>query len=292
MRRTIALAALLAASAPACADPRIREVAFDASSVVAIAAKAGVTTMVQFAPDEHVKSVATGQAANCSETADPWCVTWPANAGFVFVRPKSRARLPLALAVVTDRHAYSLVFEPLAAREARPAVFRLSFTYPQSKFAQPKSAQSKSVVTAPEERSQEAQKPIAMARPLVSGAELVAERLRSEALPVNASYTIAYGRNSEELQPAMVFDDGRFTYIKWPGNREIPAIFEIRNDGSEMVANTRMQGELIVVDRIARGLMLRSGSAVASIKNESFEPEGLAPLGGTTVPGVERSMRE
>ena len=280
MRRTIALAVLLAASAPACADPRIREVAFDAASVVTIAAKPGVTTMVQFAPYEHVKSVATGQAANCSETADPWCVTWPANAGFVFVRPKTRARLPLALAVVTDRHAYSLVFEPLAAREARPAVFRLSFTYPQ-----PKSAQSKSV-------GQEAQKPIAMARPLVSSAELVAERLRSEALPVNANYTIAYGRNSEDLQPAMVFDDGRFTYIKWPGNREIPAIFEIRTDGSEMVTNTRMQGELIVVDRIARGLMLRSGSAVASIKNESFEPEGLAPAGGTTVPGVERSMRE
>ena len=287
MRRTIALAALLAASAAAGADPRIREVAFDAASVVTIAAKPGVTTMVQFAPDEHVRSVATGQAANCSETADPWCVTWPANAGFVFVRPKTRARLPLALAVVTDRHAYSLVFEPLAARAARPAVFRLSFTYPQAK-----SAQAKSVVTAPEERSQEAEKPIAMARPMVSSAELVAERLRSEALPVNANYTIAYGRNSEDLQPAMVFDDGRFTYIKWPGNREIPAIFEIRTDGSEMVANTRMQGEFIVVDRIARGLMLRSGSAVASIKNESFEPEGLAPVGGTTVPGVERGMRE
>jgi type IV secretion system protein VirB9 len=287
MRPTIALAALLAASAAAGADPRIRELAFDAASVVTIAAKPGVTTMVQFAPDEHVKSVATGQAANCSETADPWCVSWPANAGFVFVRPKTRARLPLALAVVTDRHVYSLVFEPLAARAARPAIFRLSFTYPQ-----PKSAQPKSIVTAREERSQEAEKPIAMARPLVSGPELVAERLRSEALPVNANYTIAYGRNSEDLQPAMVFDDGRFTYIKWPGNREIPAIFEIRTDGSEMVANTRMQGELIVVDRIARGLMLRSGSAVASIKNESFESEGLAPVGGTTVPGVERAMRE
>ena len=148
------------------------------------------------------------------------------------------------------------------------------------------------VVTAPEERSQEAEKPIAMARPMVSSAELVAERLRSEALPVNANYTIAYGRNSEDLQPAMVFDDGRFTYIKWPGNREIPAIFEIRTDGSEMVANTRMQGEFIVVDRIARGLMLRSGSAVTSIKNESFESEGLAPVGGTAVPGVERAMRE
>jgi len=131
-------------------------------------------------------------------------------------------------------------------------------------------------------------------RPPVTDAQLVAERLQAgaEALPVNANYSIALGRGSEALRPAMVFDDGRFTFLRWPGNREIPAVFEIRDDGSELLANTRMQGDLLVVDRIARGLMLRLGAAVASIRNESFEPEGLAPVGGSTAPGVERTMKE
>lgn len=286
MRQTLVLVAvleaLLAPSAQAGTDPRIRGVAFDAASVVTVAAKPGVTTLVQFANGEHVKSVGTGQGANCNDAADPWCVAWPANAGFVYVRPKTRASLPLALAVVTDRHAYSLVFEPLAARAPRPAVHRLVFTYPEPKPAP----------ALRQEHSADGKKPIAAALPRVSSAEIVAGRMKSEPLPVHSNYTIAYGRSSEDLAPAMVFDDGRFTYLKWSGNREIPAIFEIRADGSEMVANTRMQDDLIVVDRIARGLMLRSGSAVASIRNESFDPEGIAPVEGTTAPGVQRALRE
>jgi type IV secretion system protein VirB9 len=286
VKHTVLLTAVLAATfvpdARAGTDARIREVAYDAASVVTVAAKPGVTTLVQFGASEHVKSVGTGQGANCAQIADPWCVTWPANAGFIYVRPKPRANLALALAVVTDRHAYSLLFEPVTPAQTRPAVFRLVFTYPESK----------AVGTSGSEPPADVNAPLAMALPLFTSADLVAQRLKSEPVAVNSNYSIAYGRASEELAPAMVFDDGRFTYLKWSGNREIPAVFEIRADGSEMVANTRMQGDLIVVDRIALGLMLRAGTAVASIRNDSFDPDGAPPVQGTTAPGVERAMKE
>lgn len=291
------LAALLAAgtqanaqaSKPAAADPRIREVAYDGARVVTVAVQPGVTTLVQFAPDEHVRSLAAGQAASCAQASDPWCVTWPANAGFVYVRPNTRASQPLALAVVTDRHAYSLLFEPLPAAAGRAPVFRLTFTYPpgpaavrpQDQPADRGSDRARAGASAP-----------ATVVPPITDAQLVAERMQFEPVPLNASYTVAYGEHSQELRPQLAFDDGRFTYLKWAGNREIPAVFEIRADGSETVANTRMQGDLIVVDRIARGLMLRSGSAVASVRNEAFDPVGLAPVGGTTVPGIERAIKE
>jgi len=272
--------AMIAAVDGVCADPRVRELAFDEKSVVTLVAKPGVATMVEFGADEHVVSVATGQGADCAQSADLWCVAWPAHAGFIFVRPKSRATLALTLAVVTDRHSYSLQFDPIAPGDARNAVFRLVFTYPQSRSSEVSSSSL----------AEEKPKPPALALPVVSEAQLIHERMQAAPVPVNSSYTIAYGKNSSELAPAMVFDDGRFTYIRWAGNREIPAVFEIRADGSELLANTRMEGDLIVVDRIARGLMLRSGTTVASLRNERFDPEGASPFEGTTVPGVARVL--
>jgi len=280
MRRAFVIAALAAAAGQAIADPRIREVAFDATGVVTVPARAGVTTLVQFAAGEHVRSVGAGQGADCAQPADPWCVSWPANADFLYVRPRTRANSPLTLAVVTDRHAYSLQFEPLSPGSAAPALFQLVYTYPA-----PKPAAAAVVQNEGQGRG------VAVATPVVSEAELIAARLKRAPLPVNSNYTIALGRASEDLVPALVFDDGRFTYLQWPGNREIPAVFEIRDDGAEMVANTRMEGDLVVVDRVAPGLMLRSGASVASLRNEAFDADGTPPAAGTTVPGVERVLR-
>jgi len=37
--------------------------------------------------------------------------------------------------------------------------------------------------------------------------------------------------------------------------------------------------------------MLRAGSAVVGIWNEAFDPDGVPPDGGTTVPGVRRALK-
>ena len=283
MRRKLILLLVLPAvgvRALATPDPRIVEVPFHPARVVTVAARAGVTTLVRFADNEHVKSIGAGQGADCAQANDAWCVSWPANSGFLYVRPKPRAAVPLTLAVVTDQRLYSLQFEPVVEGSSRVAVHRLVFTYPQ--VTQVADAQG----------SPDGERPFAMALPAVSEAQVIADRLNAAPLPVNANYSIAYGPASGDLRPALTFDDGRFTYLKWSGNREVPAIFEIRADGSEMVANTRMQGDLIVVDRIARGLMLRSGSAVASVRNESFDPDGRVPVDGTTADGVARMLKE
>jgi type IV secretion system protein VirB9 len=269
----------LAAATPI--DPRIREVPFEASRVVTVTARAGVATLVVFGEGEHIASVGAGLGADCAQAVDPWCVSWPAHAGFLYVRPKRRADLALTLAVVTDRHAYNLVFEPMQPGAGGVAIYRVVFTYPQATPAAEKPADGAGI----------GERTVSLAPPLVSNAQLVAGRLAAEPLPRNANYTVAFGRASEDLKPALVFDDGRFTYLKWSGNREIPAVFEIRSDGSEMVVNTHMQGDLVVVDRVARSLMLRSGTAVASIRNETFDPDGVPPVGATSVPGVERVER-
>ena len=89
----------------------------------------------------------------------------------------------------------------------------------------------------------------------------------------------------------IIFDDGRFTYLRFPGNREVPAVFQVLGDGSEAVVNVRMEDDLLVVDRVVRRLMLRAGTAVVGVWNEAFDIDGVPPVDATTVPGVCRTVR-
>src|SRR5439155_8797250 len=108
---------------------------------------------------------------------------------------------------------------------------------------------------------------------------------------LNSNYSIAEGKDSADIVPSLIFDDGRFTYLRFANNREIPAAFHVLGDDSETLVNSRMEDDLLVVDRVSRRLMLRAGSAVVGVWNESFDLEGLPAVGATTVPGVRRVLR-
>jgi type IV secretion system protein VirB9 len=107
----------------------------------------------------------------------------------------------------------------------------------------------------------------------------------------NTQYSIAEGDGSQDIAPTLVFDDGRFTYLRFPGNREVPAVFHVLGDGSETLVNARMEDDLLVVDRVSRRLMLRAGWAVVGLWNEVFDLDGKPPGDGTTVPGVRRVLK-
>ena len=102
--------------------------------------------------------------------------------------------------------------------------------------------------------------------------------------------TVAYVDSSAALLSPR-YDDGRFTYLRFPGNREVPAVFHVLGDGSETLVNARMEDDLLVVDRVSRKLMLRAGQAVVGLWNEAFDLDGRPPGDGTTVPGVQRVLK-
>ena len=71
----------------------------------------------------------------------------------------------------------------------------------------------------------------------------------------------------------------------------MPAVFHVLGDGSETLVNTRMEDDLLVVDRVSRRLTLRAGSAVVAIWNDAFDLDGAPPAAGVTVPGVGRLVK-
>jgi type IV secretion system protein VirB9 len=281
-----ALAALAASSANAAegqsADPRLREVMYDPRAVVTVPVKRGVVTLVVLDADESITEVAAGLGGDCSKTDAAWCVAAQPGGRNLFVKAKSSASAPNNLAVVTDRRTHAFRFVVLADSDPKAPVYRLLVRAPVVPAPQPSRLTLRDAMPL---------MVLPAAPPAPSPREVIAERLQAKAQVRNTNYAIAEGAGSEDIVPALVFDDGRFTYFRFPGNREVPAVFHVLGDGSETLVNARMEDDLLVVDRVSRRLMLRSGSAVVGVWNEAFDLDGLPPSDGTTVPGVQRAFK-
>ena len=291
MRSVAVIAAGVMASVPAsdalaqAPDPRLREVVYDPQAIVTVPVRRGVVTHLVLGADEAITELGSGLGADCSKPEAPWCIAAQTGGRNIFVKPKSSAGAPNNLAVVTDRrtHAFRLVVLPDG--DPKPTVYRLVVRAPVQRPASAAAvrpavhAMPPPVVAIPE------------LPPSPSAQELVAERLKAGPQLLNAEYSIAEGSASADIVPTLIFDDGRFTYLRFPGNREVPTVFQVLGDGSEAVVNARMEDDLLVVDRVARRLMLRAGTAVVGVWNEAFDIDGVPPVDATTVPGVRRTVR-
>jgi type IV secretion system protein VirB9 len=258
-------------------DPRLRELTYNSQTVVTVPVRRGVVTLLVLDADEAITEVGSGLGGDCSKPDAAWCIAAQPGGRHVFVKPKSAASAPNNLAVVTDRRTHSFRFMVLADGDPTPALFRLNVKAPPPR-----------AVTVREEPLVLSMAPMPSAP---SPKELLAERLQAKSQVLNSAYSIAEGKGSEGIAPTLVFDDGLFTYLKFPGNRELPAVFHVFGDGSESLVNARMEDGLLVVDRISRRLMLRAGAAVVGLWNEAFDIDGVPPAGATTVPGVQRVLK-
>lgn len=273
-----------AVAAPEPADPRLREVAYDPRAVVTVPVKRGVVTLVVLDADESITEVAAGLGGDCAKAESAWCVAAQAGGRNLFVKPKSSASAANNLAVVTNRRTHAFRFVVLAEGDPKPPVYRLVVKAPArgTPPARPALRGLAPLIALP---------PFESPPPPLAPEQIVAERLQAKPPVMNTQYSIAEGASSQDIVPTLVFDDGRFTYLRFPGNREVPAIFHVLGDGSETLVNTRMEDEMLVVDRVSRWLMLRAGTAVVGLWNEVFDLDGRPPAHGTTVPGVQRVLK-
>ncbi|MFX1671618.1 TrbG/VirB9 family P-type conjugative transfer protein [Paraburkholderia sp. A2WS-5] len=240
-------------------DSRIRQVIYRRDEVVRVIAQRGFATHIALDPAEHILVVAPGDR-------DGWQVVARRGDHDVYLKPQLAAH-DTNLEIRTDRRSYSfdLVVLPLRARFGNDReMYRITFTYPDEALAETRAAQD---------------------------AALVRERLGQPPLVRNTAYSMQVMPHSEDIAPTAAFDDGRFTYIRIPNNRRIPAIFRVAEDGSESVVDRHMQADVIVVHQLARQFVLRLGDEVVGLWNDAFDMDGVPPRDGTTVEGVKRALR-
>lgn len=256
------------------ADARVKSVVYNENDVVAIYAYQGVATHVVFAPDEEVLDMASGFSAGWEfsnrrnnlylkpKSLEPADTASPAS-----LSPQP-GRWDTNLIVTTTRRVYAFQLFLIGPRvpDAKLPIdprmaFRIKFLYPTDEAAK-------------------------------ADAKLASTRLAQPPLVRNTSYTMQVGKRSSAIAPTSAYDDGRFTYLKFPNNREIPAVFLAAEDGTESLVNVHVNDDVVVVQRVAPRLTLRLGKQVVAVFNEAYDMDGVPPSEGTTVKGVRRVMRQ
>jgi len=271
-----------AIAADGSADPRIRELTYDGKSVIAVQVARGVATAIELSPTDAIAVAATGVGADCAHESDSWCIAALPNTHTIFVKPKSFASGSNNLQLLTAAgRSYTFRFDVLPPTDPRPPVYRLTIKAAQEPLGEeprPSEGAGKATIAA-----------LPVPHPDIR--ELVRGRLAAPPRIRNTRYSVALGKTSDDIVPSLVFDDGRFTYLRLSANREMPAVFQVSGDDAETLVNARVEGDLLVVDRVARRLNLRLGRQVVGVFNEAFDADGVAPIGGTTVTGLERIPR-
>ena len=126
--------------------------------------------------------------------------------------------------------------------------------------------------------------------------QLDAQRAAAGRLDVDYFYGVrnwAYTAQGEPaLQPSEVSDNGQVTVFRFPGNTEVPVIYEVKADGTESIVPRTVRGDNIVVDAIARQFRIRAGRQALCIFNRRYDPIGQHQNTGTVSPDVSRQLKE
>jgi len=252
------------------ADPRVKFVDYEETQVYRVVGTFRTATQIVLSEDETIQHVALGDT-----------VSWEvAVAGHIlFLKPRERAG-PTNLIVTTSRggvlrnYAFELTARsgPITGRNGQ-AYFQVRFRYPRDEAA--KAERLRATQIAMQAAALEAQAVRgALDHGVIEG-------------PRNMNYKI---QGSSELQPSEVSDNGQFTVLRFPANREVPAIYLVRPDGSETLVPFDVRAEFVVVHLVAKQLRLRRGREVLCIYNQALEPYGVDYGTNTGSPHVERTI--
>lgn len=77
---------------------------------------------------------------------------------------------------------------------------------------------------------------------------------------IKGSYRLT---GAQALRPSRIADDGRHTYIEWPRDRDLPAVYALDSQGRETLVNGAMRDDLFVIDSVASRLIFRIDRNVA-----------------------------
>jgi len=97
---------------------------------------------------------------------------------------------------------------------------------------------------------------------------------------------------SPTIMPIAASDDGVHTRLRFAASAELPAIFVRNDDESESLLNFSMEGDEVVIHRVAAHFILRRGKLTGCIVNKGFAGSGNRLDSGTIAPQVLRERKE
>ncbi|RJY07569.1 P-type conjugative transfer protein VirB9 [Parashewanella spongiae] len=246
-------------------DRRVKHINYNPQQVVKLVGHYGFSTDIEFAVGESVQQIAMGDV-------DAWSVTPVAN--HIFIKPKALqavTNMTVLTKTSSGNHAYNFELSAhWSQRGAHPIpndmMFQVRFIYPQQVAARDKAKQKQQQLKA---------------------------RLNSVQTPKVRNQNYFYKGNTK-LLPVSVFDDGRFTYITFNGKQDFPAVYIVGSDDQESLVNSNVNAAFpytIIIQRIAKQLVLRQGNKVLCLFNQSYQFEHAANYTTSNIPNVERQLK-
>lgn len=232
-------------------DARIRTAPYDADEVYRLHGFIGYQIDIEFAPGEEFLGLASGDIEG---------VSYVAESNHLFLKPRATA-VATNLTVLTTRREYQLDYSvaPAPIGERDPdLIYVLRFVYPNAAGATGDSvrrAVERALQTAPAER------------------------------PRNLDYWYC---GAPLLRPLSAWDDGVHTHLSFRAQAELPALFVANDDGSESLLNFDIEGDEIVIHRVARRFILRRGTLTGCVVNRGFSGSGERLESGTVSRQVRR----
>ncbi|MCP3697460.1 MAG: P-type conjugative transfer protein VirB9 [Aliivibrio sp.] len=271
-------------------DSNIQYSDYQANNVVEITAYIGMATHIVFDKNEKVELVRSGfsEGWEFEQSANHLFLKARSIAGTETVIDRSGQEVTQEISippnikdwktnliVVTNKRNYSFLLSLAGGEKGRRQnTYRLSFQYPTEKVVQDKVAATK----------------VLEKEKLVKAKVAAASAIETK----NWKYVQQVGKNSRNIAPYRAWDNGRFTYLSFKKNSEIPAIFMVSETGQETLVNINIDinhPDTVIIQRIAKQFVLRLDDSVVGITNQGFNTLSVDNATGTTINNVVREVK-
>ena len=262
----------LDAPQPGVFDKRVTFITYNSEDIVKLVGHFGFSTHVKFADNESIKQIAMGDP-------EAWDIEPVGN--HIFIKPVGQDA-NTNMTVITSHRVYNFELDAQWPEDIQEdsnefMLFQVNFQYPN--FENEQEVALKGIK---EKQRKKAQVKDFLSHNLSS---------MDKAYPRNWDY---WSKGSDEVTPDLIFDDGRFTYVKFANNREMPAIYTVNEGGSESLVNTHINPrypDIITIHKVKKRFTFRKGKAVACIFNKSYDAKGISIPTGTTSSNVIRTIK-
>lgn len=251
------------------ADPRFQTLPYT-KDVIKVPTQVGRVLEIEFDKSETSIDFAIGDR-------EAWAVKIDKNV--VYLKPKS-AIPDTNLKIITNKRQYW--FDLSMATKKTPAWWHIGFRYPQeAPLPVPIALPDPAVIAA---------KNAARQRKTIEerlGADLNLQVVAVER-ELNGNYEVI---GPKEITPTSAYDNGEFTAMTFMAGKPMPKVFVLEDDGSDARVPFHVDGNMLVVHRVAKRLVLERGKQRAIMTNKNYQPTGTNITTNTISNYVRRELK-
>ena len=218
------------------ADNRIKTFTYSENDVYRLRGHYGYSTVIELSSKETIESVSIGDS-------EAWQIVRAGRPNILFIKPiLDNAHTNMTLITNKRMYTFDLSAKKAASHHSHDLAFRVKFIY-----------------------SNESDASLAHFKVSSKASYNPFEGVEADSFNFDYSYS-----GSKRLRPTKAFDDGVFTYMSFPKFETMPAVFEVKEDGSESLVNFTTKGKYLVVSSIGKQFTLRDGDTATCIFNDTY----------------------